>query len=88
MTARNDITKDLIMTKPNSKEFEENFDRIFRKQAKPEEALCKVCGKELNTVEECAWTSCPKWLAEWDEQRMDIIGSNGPTGLHYEGSEE
>jgi hypothetical protein len=21
----------------------------------------------------------------WDEARLDIIGQNGPTGLHYEG---
>lgn len=88
MTARNDITKDLIMTKPNSKAYEDNFDRIFRKKAVQEEVLCKVCGKELNAVKECAWTGCPKWIAEWDEQRMDRVGQNGNDGLHYEGSEE
>jgi hypothetical protein len=21
---------------------------------------------------------------EWDEERMDVIGQNGPTGEHYE----
>ena len=25
---------------------------------------------------------------DWDEDRMDIIGSNGPTGLHYESDSE
>jgi len=27
-------------------------------------ALCTTCGKELEKVTECAWTSCPKWLEE------------------------
>jgi hypothetical protein len=43
--------------------------------------LCDICGKDLNSNVECAWTSCPKL---WDEERMDIIGPNGNTGLHYE----
>lgn len=29
MASRNDITKDLLISKPNSQQFEENFDRIF-----------------------------------------------------------
>ena len=48
-------------------------------------SLCQICGKELNKVTECAWTSCPK--DAWDESRIDIIGSNGdgfPMGNHYE----
>lgn len=31
MVAKNDITGDLIQSKLNSKAFEDNFDRIFRK---------------------------------------------------------
>lgn len=34
MAAKNDITGDALISKVNSKEFEDNFDRIFRK--KPE----------------------------------------------------
>lgn len=45
--------------------------------------ICKICGKELATVTECAWTSCPKWLEEWNENRIDTIGTNGNDGLHY-----
>jgi hypothetical protein len=82
LTAKNDITGDLIKSKTNSKEYEDNFDRVFR--CKVEDSLCKICGKELSTVKECAWTSCPKWLAEWDEERADRIGQNGNEGLHYE----
>jgi len=77
MTTRNDITGDLIKSKVNSKEFEDNFDKIFRKK----DPLCDVCGKPLDTTKECAWTSCP---LNWNESRVDIIGQNGPTGDHYE----
>lgn len=31
--------------------------------------LCKICGKELDKVTECALTSCPKWMAE--EKKLD-----------------
>lgn len=33
-TAQNDVTGDWLQSKPNSKQFEENFDRIFRKKFK------------------------------------------------------
>ena len=32
MTAKNDVTGDLIKSKPLSRTYEENFDAIFRKQ--------------------------------------------------------
>jgi predicted small secreted protein len=32
MASRNDITGDWIKSKPNSEQFEENFDRIFRQK--------------------------------------------------------
>ena len=31
-TAQNDVTGDWLQSKPNSKMFEENFDRIFRRK--------------------------------------------------------
>lgn len=77
MTSRNDVTGDLIKSRKNSKEFEDNFDKIFRKNKDP---LCDVCGKSLTATKECAWTGCP---LNWDESRVDIIGQNGPTGDHY-----
>ena len=43
--------------------------------------ICDICGKDLDTVVECAWTSCSLL---WDEKRIDIIGSNSNEGLHYE----
>jgi hypothetical protein len=77
MTSRNDVTGDLIKSRKNSKEFEDNFDKIFRKNKDP---LCDVCGKSLTATKECAFTGCP---LNWDESRVDIIGQNGPTGDHY-----
>jgi hypothetical protein len=32
MASKNDITGDWIKSKPNSEQFEENFDKIFRKE--------------------------------------------------------
>ena len=32
MTAKNDITGDVLQSRMNSKAFEENFDRIFRRK--------------------------------------------------------
>ena len=32
MTTKNDITGDVLQSRMNSKEFEENFDRIFRRK--------------------------------------------------------
>jgi len=57
--------------------FENNFDAIFGKKKK----LCDICGKDSATVKECAWTSCPE---NWDEKRVDVVGSNGNDGLHYD----
>ena len=43
-TARNDVTGDWLQSKPNSEQFEKNFDLIFRKK-KPEKKLATY---ELN----------------------------------------
>jgi len=78
MASRNDITGDIIKSRINNKQFEDNFDTIFNQK----DPLCNVCGKSLSAKgQECAWTSCP---LNWDEARVDIIGQNGPTGEHYE----
>jgi hypothetical protein len=56
MSTKNDITGDSIISKAPSKAFEENYDRIFRKEV---DSICNICGKDLQTTQECAWTSCP-----------------------------
>lgn len=97
MASRNDITGDLIKTKANSdtEAYADGWERIFGKKNKvasteatanqPVEpsALCDICGKELNKVGECAWTSCP---LNWNESRTDIIGQNGNIGYGDEES--
>ena len=79
--ATNSITGDSISTKYGNKEaqknFEDNFDKIFGKK----ETLCAICGKDMKSTKECAWTSCP---LNWDEGRVDVIGQNGNEGLHYD----
>lgn len=61
--AKNDITGDSIFSKKNSKDYEDNYDLIFKKRKYP--------------IRD----------AEWNEDRIDIIGSNGNDGLHYDESE-
>ena len=78
MAAKNDITGDTIKSRVNSKEFEDNFDAIFRQK----DPLCKVCGKSLSDKgNECAYTACP---LNWDEARCDVIGQNGNIGYEEE----
>jgi hypothetical protein len=45
------------------------------------EMICDICGKDLDKVQDCAWTSCPLL---WDEQRIDQVGQNGNNGEHYD----
>lgn len=57
-TAQNDVTGDWLHSKPNSKMFEENFDRIFRKKKEelPEYELNKSTG-EVQKVDDGTTTS-------------------------------
>ena len=73
MASKNDITGDSLISKANSKAYENNYDLIFGKKS----TLCDICGKDLKTTKECAWTSCP---LNWDEKRADVIGQNGNVG--------
>lgn len=74
MASYNDVTGDKIQSRVNNKHFEDNFDKIFGKKEKA------TVGQPTPT------TNKPVESAEdWDEERVDIIGSNGNDGLHYEG---
>ena len=46
-TARNDVTGDFIVSKPNSNMFEEGWDRIFGKKKK-EESRIDIVGQNGN----------------------------------------
>jgi hypothetical protein len=48
-TSRNDITGDWIQSKPNSEQFEKNFELIFgKKEKKKEESRIDVIGQNGN----------------------------------------
>jgi len=73
MASYNDITGDKIATRQVSKDYENNFDRIFRKDKVDEVApasaeLVESTQLELDFGDEEA------------ERRIDIIGSNGNIG--------
>ena len=69
MASKNDITGDVLQSRMNSKEFEENFDRIFRKPLSHDELVNKML-ENPEVVKELS--------------RMNIISQNGNDGLHYE----
>jgi hypothetical protein len=76
MTSYNDITGDKIATRTITKDYENNFDRIFRKKDK----VGGVSTTPDKPVE-------PAQLELFDENRIDTIGQNGNEGLHYDGDE-
>lgn len=77
--SKNNITGDEIKSKINTKEFEENFDRIFRGESKANKS--KVGCPNASSSTGCFCTGECK--EGWDEKRIDTIGSNGNTGEHY-----
>lgn len=52
MTARNDITGDVIATKGTSQSYRDNYDAIFRKPAEPTPAPVKIVKEVLIVKEE------------------------------------
>ena len=83
----NPVTGDSLVSKIGSKEqkekYDDGFDRIFRKKKDP---ICKICGKNLESTKECAFTGCE--LNWWNEERIDVISQNGNDGLHYEANDK
>ena len=47
-TAQNDITGDWLQSKPNSEQFEKNFDLIFRKKKNSDDVSPHLYEYELN----------------------------------------
>lgn len=74
MSSYNDITGDKIQSRVTNKQFEDNFDRIFGKKDKT------TVGYPPLTPDKPV-----EYSEDWDEKRVDIIGSNGNTGDHYKG---
>lgn len=73
MATKNDITGDFLISKVNTKEFEDNFDLIFRKKPQSLDAAYERRAMEEGLVKEPVF----------DENRIDIIGQNGNDGEHY-----
>lgn len=71
MATTNPITGDALVSKLNSKEFEENFDKIFGE--KPKKPRWIPPPLPLNEYPD----------QDWPEERVDVIGKNGNDGLHY-----
>ena len=76
MASKNNITGDLIQSRMNSKEFEENFDRIFRSK-KPSDDVSS------HTLEYEYELNKSTGNVEKKYSRMDVISQNGNEGLHY-----
>lgn len=78
MATRNDITGDKIQSRISNKQFEDNFDAIFRK---PKETPNTVDITKPAPDKPVEPTQLELDLGgEWDERRLDIIGQNGPIG--------
>ena len=73
MASYNDITGDKIATRQVSKDYENNFDRIFRKDKVAEATPASTEPVEPTQLE-------LDFGDEEAERRMDIIGSNGNIG--------
>lgn len=87
MATTNDVTGDAIFSRANTKAFEDNFDKIFRKKGIDQEhPKCKSldAAYERKAMQEGLVTQ-PVFEEnkEWDEKRIDIVGQNGNEGLHY-----
>jgi hypothetical protein len=75
MASYNEITGDKIATRTITKDYENNFDRIFRKDKD------KVAEPEVTPVEPVEPTQMELDFGDEEaERRMDIIGSNGNIG--------
>ncbi len=76
--SKNDITGDNIKSKIASKEYEDNYDKIFRNKSEANQPVerPKYCYK-LCKQPDCA---C---VPDWDDARIKAIGQNGNEGLHY-----
>lgn len=76
MATRNDITGDKIQSRVSNKNFEDNFDAIFRKDKQDKSTMAYPPLTPDKPLEPAK---------DWDEKRMDIIGQNGNIG--YEENE-
>lgn len=70
MATKNEITGDLLKSKITNKNFTKGFEEI--------DWTNKLGGPEPTSDKPVELWS------EDDEKRQDIVGQNGPTGIHYD----
>jgi hypothetical protein len=80
--SKNDITGDEIKSKVSST-YADNYDKIFRKDTvESVDTSANKLAQCPHYPDLCFCTGACK--NGWDEKRIDIIGSNGNEGIHYE----
>ena len=80
MTSKNDITGDVLQSRMNSKAFEENFDRIFRRK-EAFEALAKTVEDNQELLQNLAEYELNKSTGEVEKRFMD--GVSKPNGEQF-----
>ena len=83
MVAKNDITGDSIQTRAGlSEQGKANWDTIFPPK-KRERYVPPPLNLEGTPATPDKPMEPPKSVDDWDEDRMDVVGTNGNDGLHY-----
>jgi len=83
MATKNDITGDFIQSKPNSEQFEKNFELIFGKKQSIEKHLMDSVKENEELYKNLDPLTKPFPHNILKQSRIDTIGSNGNDGLHY-----
>lgn len=83
--SRNEITGDEIKSKVNTKEYEDNYDRIFKRKPQSLDAAYERRAMMQGLVVNPLFPENKEMIEDWPdtEERIDIIAQNGPTGEHY-----
>jgi hypothetical protein len=78
--SKNEITNDEIKTKVTTKEYEEGYDRIFKKKPQSLDAAYERRAMMQGLVTNPLFDENKELWSEEDEKRMDVVGSNGNVG--------
>lgn len=84
--SHNEITGDEIKSKVNSKEYEDNYDRIFKRKPQSLDAAYERRAMMQGLITNPLFEENKELVEDWPEteDRIDIIAQNGNNGEHYE----
>lgn len=82
--SKNPITGDEIKSKPNTKSYEDNYDKIFKRKPQSLDAAYERRAMMQGLVVNPLFPENKELWTEKDEKRIDVIGQNGNNGEHYE----